>query len=594
MRASSGLVWLFLTVAFIATGVPTSVPLKAQATGGLRVLPGTGPLQSSPIPRIAPPQQPNIVPLPAEPTKPAVSIGDGTPVLIADVKFEGGTQYGDDVLGAIFGPIKGKSVTTAQIADAIYQLQFRYRDDGYFLTKVVDSLVVEPGVGNVLVVRVIEGFISSVKLDGDVGPVANLIYKYLRNLEDFRPIRIKELERYVLLAQNVPGVSVRTVLRAVKEQPGAVELIAQVERKKFDANFIDDNHGPKTAGPNEFLVGVAANSFTSLGERTEVVLYNTPFDNEEIFGQASLESFVGSQGLKLRTYAGYGVLEPGDVLRPAGYKSRLLLTGVDAEYPLIRTRALSVYLSGDFDVSQTVIDLNDFTPTADHRASKDNLRMFRFGVKTVVQDSLLGPQFQAADTAEFKVHVGVPDFFGGTRDSDPRPARPNEANDFTKLTLELTRKQQIHNWANSSLALQLGAEGQWTSDILPPSEEMFLGGVLMYGRGFYNGEVTGDRAVAGTAELQLDDSPLQMALFGYGEDIKLEYFAFYDAGQTWSLAPGDLAHHIESAGLGVRANLNDFLMVELEGVKRFTRRPTGTNTSLEPAQALFFRITGQF
>jgi hemolysin activation/secretion protein len=552
----------------------------------------TGHFQTSPIPGVLPQSEPKIVPPPALPGEPLPGAEGGPPVHITDIRYEGGTVYGNDMLGGMFGRLREGNTTQGQVVDAINMLQVKYREDGYFLTKVTGALEPAPGGGAVLVIHIIEGYISSVKLDNDVGPVGNLIYSYLRHLEGLRPLKITDLERYVLLSQNVPGMSIRTVLRPAKDQSGAVELIAELDRKRFDGYIIDDNRGPKTAGPNELLIGAAANSFTSLGERTELVVFNTPFDDEELFGQGSFEAMIGAQGLKLKAYAGYGILKPGDVLRPAGYKSRLLLTGLDAEYPVIRTRALSVYLDGDFDVSQSDIDLNDFTPTADHRASKSNLRILRFGARADLQDSLLGPALSAADSVNFRIHHGIPDLFSGTGDGSLRPARPNEVNDFTKLTLELQRTQQLYNWSGSGLSLYTAISGQWTSDILPPSEEFFLGGA-QYGRGFYNGEATGDRAVVGTIELRFNDK-IELAMMGMSTDIGLQYYAFFDDGQTYSLSVGDLSHHLESAGIGIRAALTENLSAQLEGVKRFTRRPTGTNTSLEPAQALFFRISSQF
>jgi hemolysin activation/secretion protein len=564
---------------------PTLVPFSQTPAN-------TQHFQTSPIPGILPGPEPKIVPPPALPGAPPPAAETGEPVHVTDVRFDGGTVYSADFLDGMFKGLRDGTTNQGQVIDAINRLQVKYREDGYFLTKVSGALEAAPGGGTALVVHIIEGYISSVKLDSKVGPVGNLIYSYLQHLEGIKPLRIKDLERYVLLSQNVPGISIRTILKATKDQSGAVELIAEIERKKFDGYIIDDNRGPKTAGPNELLIGVATNSFTSLGERTELVFFNTPFDDEELFGQASFESMIGSQGLKLKAYAGYGILKPGDVLRPAGYKSRLLLTGLNAEYPLIRTRALSVYLDGDFDISQSAIDLNDFTPTADHRASKDNLRILRFGVRTDIQDSVFGPAYSAADSINFRVHHGIPELFSGTGNGSARPARPNEVHDFTKLSLELQRTQQLYSWPGSMLTLYTAVTGQWTSDILPPSEEFFLGGA-QYGRGFYNGEVTGVRAVVGTVELRFNDR-LEMAMFGMSADIGLQYYAFFDDGQTWSLSKGDLSHHLESAGLGVRLALTKNLSAQLEGVKRFTRRPTGTNTSLEPAQALFFRITSQF
>ena len=587
---------LFSLLAAVIAAVP--MPALSQSVSGPTLVPfsqtpaNTQHFQTSPIPGVLPGTEPKITPPPALPAAPAPGAEGGPAIRISDVKIDGGTVYGAEALDKIFKGLRDGAATQGQVIDAINRLQIKYREDGYFLTKVSGTLENAPDGGVALVVHIIEGYISSVKLDSTIGPVGNLIYAYLKHLEGIKPLRITDLERYVLLSQNVPGISIRTILKAAKDQSGAVELIAELERKKFDGYIIDDNRGPKTAGPNELLIGLSANSFTSLGERSQIIVYNTPFDDEELFGQASFESMIGAQGLKLKTFAGYGILKPGDILRPAGYKSRLLLAGLDAEYPVIRTRALSLYLDGAFDISQSAIDLNDFTPTADHRASTDNLRILRFGARADIPDSIHGAAYSAADSVNFRVHHGIPELFSGTGNGSARPARPNEVHDFTKLTLELQRTQQLYSWADSTLQLYLAANGQWTSDILPPSEEIFLGGA-QYGRGFYNGEVTGDRAVVGTVELRFNDR-LEMALFGISAKIGLQYYAFYDDGQSWSLSKGDLSHHLESGGLGVRAQLTENLSAQLEGVKRFTRRPTGTNTSLEPAQALFFRISSQF
>src|SRR5262249_13181131 len=139
-----------------------------------------------------------------------------------------------------------------------------------------------------------------------------LIYRFLEHLTEIRPVRITDVERYALLAQNVSGMTVRTILRAGGTVPGAVDLIAQVQRKAFDGLITNDNRAPRTAGPNEMLVAFGSNSWTSLGERFQAIIYNTPFNTEQVFGQASIEGFVGSEGLKLKAYVGSGTSEPGD------------------------------------------------------------------------------------------------------------------------------------------------------------------------------------------------------------------------------------------------------------------------------------------
>jgi hemolysin activation/secretion protein len=547
----------------------------------------------SPIPRETPQPPPQILPPLVPPPAAAPPAAEVEQIIeLSSLKIEGATRYSEAQLLARFAPLLHRKRPLAEITQAVRELENDYHKEGFFLTRVRGVISAAPE-GNVLDVRVLEGYVGSVKLDGDIGPAGTLVYDYLQHLTEFRPLNAAELERYVLLAKNVPGVEVVPVLRPLKDEPGAVELVAKVSLRRIDAMVQDDDRGPATLGPNELLVTASLNSLTSLGDRTTVSIFNTPFDNEEVFGQLSEDVLVGSEGLKLGAYIGYGVLEPGSILRPAQYKSLLFLTGVQAEYPVVRTRALTVRLVGNFDVSNTIVDEQDFTPSVPHLVSKDDLRIFRAGTRTDFQDTLLGPLLPGANLAELKLHLGVDDLFGGTKGSAPFLARPKEDPNFRKLTAKLVRTQQLYAWPVSRLELITGAAGQWTDDVLPPSEKFFLGGTE-FGRGFYNGEVTGDRAVTGKIQLQLADQVTTEAL-GDPKQIGLDYYLYYDIGQIWDLRPtGDPSEHVESLGLGIQADLTEHVSLQVEGTERFTRRPTGTNTNREREHALFFGIIGRY
>jgi hemolysin activation/secretion protein len=174
-----------------------------------------------------------------------------------------------------------------------------------------------------------------------------------------------------------------------------------------------------------------------------------------------------------------------------------------------------------------------------------------------------------------------------------RQARANEQHDFTKLTAKFLRTQDLYSWTATSLDLEFGASGQWTSDILPPSEKFYLGG-LDFGRGFYNGQVTGDRALTGKVELQLKDS-FDVPAFGADRAVNLQYYTFYDYGMAWDVAAShDPRHHIESTGIGIKADLTEHITVLVEGVERFTRRPTGDNTNLAAEHAIYFGVAGKY
>ena len=545
------------------------------------------PPPANPLLRFQPPAQPSVKPPPAE-QGPQAPTETGAPVHVVAIEVDGATVYPSAELLAMLHGLQDATVPRSQIADAVREIQTKYRRDGYFLTAVRGNLDPAPG-GMKLRVQVTEGFINSIKIEGDVGPVETLIYDYLEHLTEIRPVRITDVERYALLAENVSGMTVRTILRAAGTEPGAIDIIAQVQRKAFDGLISDDNRGPPFAGPNEMLMSVASNSYTSLGERVQATLYDTPFNNRQIFGEMSVEGFVGSEGLKLKSYAGYGTSIPGQPLAPEGFTSDIFEAGASAAYPVIRTRALSLSLSAAFDIEESIIDLapnNVPQPT-----SKTNLRVVRLGEMLDVQDDIFGAGRAGANSVSFTVHRGLPEL-GGQKNTALYVPRPGVRNDFTKYTIELVRLQDLYAWSTYSLALKLAFAGQMTPDILPPIEKFFLGGE-QYGRGFFSGEVTGDKVAAGTAELQLNDS-FTTRLFKQELNIGTQYYTFYDTGQTWSNAQGDPHQHIESMGLGVRANLTQSLSAQLEGVDRFTRRPTAVSGSLENQLAAYFRVTARF
>lgn len=500
---------------------------------------------------------------------------------VHSVFVDGATVYPAPALAPFYSDIIDRPTRMGDIAALIQRIQAKYRSDGYFLTVVRGTIEPMSSAAD-LHIRVVEGFISSVKLDGDIGPAGVQVYRFLDTLTNVHPANIKDVERAMLLAQDVPGVSVRAVLRPGTGEPGAVDLIAQVGRVPFNGFFQYDNRGSPFAGPSELLVGGYANSFTSIGERSQIIVYDTPFNDEQVFGQAALEGFVGASGLKLRGYVGYGPSNPGGPLAQNGFTGRLLLAGISASYPLFRTRPMSLYLSAAFDVSQSRIDFG----TAASQQESD-LRIVRLGENLTFQDDTLGLGVTGANLIAATFHQGI-EGLGSSRNSDTVTS-PRQGNlvDFRKVSGELTRVQDLFQLSDYQFVLKLSVGGQYTGDVLPPSEKYFVGGTR-FGRGFFSGEVTGDRALGSTVELQVNTSITSPWRIG------LQPYWFYDNGLTWDLDPAQASHRIESSGIGVRIAATPQVSGEVELAHRFTRRPTGINTSPESPNVILTGITAHF
>lgn len=551
---------------WLTAGMLVAWPIAAQA----QVPPGVAnPVpQGSPIPRVLPPAPPAVAPGAAVPVPPAPAIEvPNRPVRIDGVDIEGVTAYPKSEIAQLASGLTGPAVPLPKVDAARQAILQRYRGDGYVLTTV--SIRIDSKYRLHFIIT--EGRIASVKLAGDIGPAGTQVLRFLNRLVETKgPIDSMTLERYLLLAQDVPGVTLRAVLEPSADQPGALNLIAQVSRKPVSGLASIDNRAFNETGPIEMLGLMDFNSFTEYGERSEVSFYHT-FPNSENFGQASLESFIGSSGLKAKVYFGYGVTNPTGSLGATGYQGTTTVFGTQVSYPVIRSRQQTLNVYATFDGIESNITTTASGPRL--QASYDSLRVLRFGEDYALSDLWFGPDHSAINAVSARVSQGLPILGAATNPT----ARLGERTDFFKANFELSRTQTLFTpWSGASVGLMGLLAGQWSDDILPPAEQFYLGG-SQFTRGYYSGQVPGDKALAATAELQLNTG-FEMPLFGKSFDIAQQYYLFYDWGETWENLSTDHAAMINSAGGGVRTQLTPMIEVDFEGLARFNRFPTGGNT----------------
>jgi len=126
-------------------------------------------------------------------------------------------------IAALTTGLIGPATPLPQIDAARLAILQRYRADGYVLSAVSINFNAATGALRFIVT---EGRIASVKLDGDIGPAGTQVLRFLNRLTEKRPIDAATLERYLLLAQEVPGVTLHAVLQPSADDPGALTLVA--------------------------------------------------------------------------------------------------------------------------------------------------------------------------------------------------------------------------------------------------------------------------------------------------------------------------------------------------------------------------------
>ncbi len=536
----------------------------------------------SPLPRVLP-ELPPPVALPTPPAAPpaGAAVPNAT-VRIASVAVEGVTAYRPADILALAPGLTGPAVPLAQIEAARQAILQHYRHDGYVLSTVAASI----DAAGALRFVVTEGRIASVKLSRDIGPAGVQVLRFLRRLTETTPIDEATLERYLLLAQDVPGVTLHAVLQPSTEEPGALNLIADVSSAPVSGLVTTDNYASPYTGPIESLLVANLNSFSEYGEQTQISLYHT-WLNSQTFGQASTETFIGDSGLKVRLYGGDGEALPTGTLAAEKYLGITTVFGAVLTYPIIRVRQQTLNLIGSLDAVDSDIHTSG-------GSSADSLRVARVGANYARSDLLFGDARSAVNSLALRVSQGLP-VLGASANGGAALPRPGERIDFVKVDAQLSRTQVLFSpWQDATVSVMGLLAGQFSPQMLPPAEEFYLGG-LQFTRGYYSGEVSGDKALAATAELQLDTS-LDLSRLGLPDPLPTQFYAFYDWGETWQNDQQSLQVHINSAGGGVRINATRYAEIDVMGLGRLNRYPTGAGAGIRPLgpAAFFWRVLARF
>ena len=299
------------------------------------------------VPPLAAPQPDPDVTAPTQ-VQPDLPPGaDAARFFLADIVVDGATVYGAADLRPLFAEFVQTEISLATLYGIASAIETRYREDGYILSRaIVPAQSVSDGVYRI---QVIEGYVTNVVLEGEIGRSRGLVERYLNRIPESRPVNIADIERYLLLMNDLPGISGTGVLRPSGAEVGAAELVVTAERKRFDGFALWDNRGSEFTGEQGLALGASANSFTAFGEQTELVLFSALDDEEQRVGQITYEQQIGSDGLKIRGTASYGESEPGGSLEPAEIEQETTFFSLQVEYPYVRSRRFNFTVSAGFD-----------------------------------------------------------------------------------------------------------------------------------------------------------------------------------------------------------------------------------------------------
>src|ERR1700704_1028706 len=179
---------------------------------------------------------------------------EGITLTISRVVITGATVYSDADIAPLYADMIGHEVTLASVYDLARRITAKYGAGGYVLSRPVVPPQNFGRHGATVRIQVVEGYVDQV-----IWPVEKLT-RYRDFFSDYaarivadRPANIRTLERYLLLANDLPGLKFTTSLKPSPSNPNASTLVVEVAEKRIDAIARIDNRGTHARGPWQYL-----------------------------------------------------------------------------------------------------------------------------------------------------------------------------------------------------------------------------------------------------------------------------------------------------------------------------------------------------
>lgn len=391
-------------------------------------------------------------------------------------------------------------------------------------------------VGGMLRVEVDEGRIDAVRIDGSDDPA---IRAQLETLIGERPITLKALQHAVLLADDLPGVWIRST--RFEGQGNARVLVVEAGREDFGGVVQVSTDGIRPVGPVRARIDLNANGLISPRDRVDLSYSMTPFDPDELtFFSARYTVVVNNAGTQVGAYGSYSRTEPGAYLTDRQLQGEAWQGGIRLRHPLLRAQKRSLWLEASGEVQNLRQD-SFGTLAREDRIALARLGVYGFG--PVAGGTLQG-------RATISQGLGI---FNATELGDPLASRTDAPNDFTTLLWWL-------NWQRGiapRVSLSLSANGQFSTAPLLIGESFALGGNAFL-RGYDFAQRVGDQGIAGSGELRYD----WPNAFGAVRSVQL--YAFADGGTVSNLGDGVGGGTLASSGGGLRTDITRDLGLDFE------------------------------
>lgn len=396
-------------------------------------------------------------PVPVQETKP----GSGLQLTVTSFRFVGNTRIGQEVLQQAVKPWLNRSVGFGELQNAAAAAAAAYRQAGWVVQAYLPKQEIE---GGVVTIQIVEAVLGNVQVESSARVRASeeTIRRMALAAQPLgEALNGDAIDRSLLVIDDLPGVSTQGFLKAGKKD-GETDLVLRLAPEPLLAGNVGlDNTGSRSTGANRLSLALYGYSLLNLGDLLTANGIHTAGSD---YVRAGWSMPLGYRGVRVgasRSQLRYRVTA-GD-FAALGLKGRSASTGLDATYPLLRSRPKNLYLAFNYD-HKTYFNESNGVATSDYKVDVASA-----GLSGNMFDELWGggSTWGGITLVTGKVNLD------GSPNSATDASSLKTGGSFQILRYNLRRQQAI----SQNLSLVTGWTGQLASRNLDSSEKIYLGGV---------------------------------------------------------------------------------------------------------------------
>lgn len=222
-----------------------------------------------------------IVPAPTRPLLNSTSVV-ALPAPLSDlrltvkgIRYSGNTLIDSEKLEAIAAPYLNQPQTFAQLQEIAALIAQVYREAGWVVRAYIPRQDVTEGI---VTIQIAEALFGKIQLEVPVATrlnVTSLIHYFEVHQQTGEPLNARAFDRALLLADDLPGISVTGVMREGSQEQETDLLISAKDKPLLGGDFSFDNAGARSTGKERLNLNASLAGLFTLADQLNISVTHT-------------------------------------------------------------------------------------------------------------------------------------------------------------------------------------------------------------------------------------------------------------------------------------------------------------------------------